>query len=71
MRRRDNGILRRASLAQDDSGYLGHLQAYVSFLNTLGEAARLNGATNFQVFWNIHMPLFMPIIVYTALTSFT
>lgn len=42
-----------------------------SIPNSIDEAARMDGATNFQVFWKIHMPLSMPIIVYTALTSFT
>ena len=44
------------------------------FLNVpreLEEAARIDGATNFQVFTRINLPLSKPIIVYTALTSFT
>ena len=35
------------------------------------EAARIDGATNFQVFMKINLPLSRPIIVYTALSSFT
>ncbi len=52
-------------------GYQVQKGFFDSIPNTLDEAARLDGATNFQVFWKIHMPLSMPIIVYTALTSFT
>ena len=37
---------------------------------TLDEAARLDGATNWQVFWKIIFPLSKPIIVYTALMAF-
>ena len=44
---------------------------FMSLPDSLLEAARLDGATNFQVFRKVHMPLSMPIIVYTALTSFT
>lgn len=52
-------------------GYQVQKGFFDSIPNTLDEAARLDGATNLQVFWKIHMPLSMPIIVYTALTSFT
>ena len=38
---------------------------------SLIEAARIDGATNFQVFMKINLPLSRPIIVYTALSSFT
>ena len=38
---------------------------------SIDEAARIDGATNFTVFRKIILPLSMPIIVYTALTSFT
>ncbi len=37
---------------------------------SLDEAARLDGATNWQVFWKIIVPLSRPIIVYTALVAF-
>ena len=37
---------------------------------SLDEAARLDGATSWQVFWKIIMPLSKPIIVYTALMAF-
>lgn len=38
--------------------------------DSLIESARLDGATNLQVFTKIVLPLSKPIIVYTALTSF-
>ena len=37
---------------------------------SLDEAARLDGATSWQVFWKIIVPLSKPIIVYTALMAF-
>ncbi|MBQ4381764.1 MAG: ABC transporter permease subunit [Oscillospiraceae bacterium] len=37
---------------------------------TLDEAARLDGATNAQIFWKIILPLSKPIIIYTILISF-
>ncbi len=39
--------------------------------NSLIESARLDGATNFQIFRKIIIPLSKPIIIYTALLSFT
>lgn len=39
--------------------------------NTLLESAKLDGATNFQSFWRVVLPLSKPIIIYTALMSFT
>ncbi len=38
---------------------------------SIDEAAKIDGATNFQIFTKINLPLSKPIIVYTALTSFT
>ncbi len=52
-------------------GYMVQKGFFDSIPNSIDEAARLDGATNFQVFCRIHMPLSAPIIVYTALTSFT
>lgn len=52
-------------------GYMVQKGFFDSIPNSIDEAARLDGATNFQVFCRIHMPLSKPIIVYTALTSFT
>jgi len=39
--------------------------------NSLVESARLDGCTNFEIFWKIILPLSKPIIIYTALMSFT
>ena len=38
---------------------------------SLDEAAKIDGATRHQIFWQIILPLSKPIIVYTALTTFT
>jgi len=38
--------------------------------NSLVESGRLDGATNFQIFSKIIVPISKPIIIYTALTSF-
>lgn len=38
---------------------------------SIDEAARIDGATNATVFWKINLPLSKPILVFTALTSFT
>ena len=37
---------------------------------TLDEAARIDGATRFQVFWRIILPLAKPIVIYTVLMAF-
>lgn len=52
-------------------GYLTQKGFFDTIPASIDEAARIDGATNFQVFLKINMPLSMPIIVYTALTSFT
>ena len=38
---------------------------------SLVESAKLDGCTNFKIFWKIILPLSKPIIIYTALMSFT
>ena len=38
---------------------------------SLVESAKLDGCTNFKSFWKIILPLSKPIIIYTALMSFT
>ena len=38
--------------------------------NTLYEAARIDGASNPRIFWQVTLPLSKPIIVYTMLTQF-
>lgn len=52
-------------------GYLTQKGFFDTIPSSIDEAARIDGATNFQVFTKINLPLSMPIIVYTALTSFT
>ena len=52
-------------------GYLTQKGFFDTISKAIDEAARIDGATNFQVFRKIHLPLSKPIIVYTALTSFT
>ncbi len=39
--------------------------------SALVESAKLDGCTNFKIFWKIILPLSKPIIIYTALMSFT
>lgn len=51
-------------------GYLTQKGFFDSIPSSIDEAARIDGATNFQVFLKINLPLSLPIIVYTALTSF-
>ncbi len=51
-------------------GYLVQKGYFDTISNTIYEAARVDGATNFQVFTKITLPLSKPIIVYTALTQF-
>lgn len=52
-------------------GYLTQKGFFDTISTSIDEAARIDGATNFKVFLKINLPLSMPIIVYTALTSFT
>ncbi len=52
-------------------GYLTQKGFFDTIPASIDEAARIDGATNFQVFTRINLPMSMPIIVYTALTSFT
>ena len=51
-------------------GYLVQKGYFDTISNTIYEAARVDGATNFQVFMKVTLPLSKPIIVYTALTQF-
>ena len=51
-------------------GYLVQKGYFDTISNTIYEAARVDGATNFQVFAKVTLPLSKPIIVYTALTQF-
>ena len=52
-------------------GYMVQKGFFDTIPASIDEAARIDGATNFIVFRKIILPLSMPIIVYTALTSFT
>lgn len=51
-------------------GYLVQKGYFDTISGTIYEAARVDGATNLQVFIKITLPLSKPIIVYTALTQF-
>ena len=51
-------------------GYLVQKGYFDSIPNTLFEAARLDGASNARVFFNITLPISKPMIVYTVLTQF-
>ena len=52
-------------------GYLTQKGFFDTIPSSIDEAARIDGATNFQIFRKINLPLSKRIIVYTALTSFT
>lgn len=51
-------------------GYLTQKGFFDTIPKEIDEAARIDGATSFQIFKRIHLPLSKPIIVYTALTTF-
>ena len=52
-------------------GYLTQKGFFDTIPSAIDEAAKIDGATNLQIFTKINLPLSKPIIVYTALTSFT
>lgn len=52
-------------------GYLTQKGFFDTISNSMYEAARIDGANNFKVFVKITLPIAMPMIVYTLLTSFT
>jgi arabinogalactan oligomer/maltooligosaccharide transport system permease protein len=52
-------------------GYMVQKGFFDTIPLNIDEAARIDGATNAQVFFKINLPLSAPIIVYTLLTSFT
>lgn len=52
-------------------GYLTQKGFFDTIPKAIDEAAKIDGATNMQVFLRINLPLAKPMIVYTALTSFT
>ena len=51
-------------------GYLVQKGYFDSIPNNIQDAARIDGASNLQIFWKITMPLSKPMLVYTALTQF-
>lgn len=60
-------------LVYSGSSGLGYLVAkgfFDTLPKALDEAAYLDGATRFQIFYQITLPLSKPIVVYTVLTSF-
>ncbi|MCH5159154.1 MAG: ABC transporter permease subunit [Clostridiales bacterium] len=52
-------------------GYLTQKGFFDTIPNSMYEAARIDGASNFKVFIKITLPIAMPMIVYTLITSFT
>ena len=52
-------------------GYLTQKGYFDTISMSIDEAAKIDGATNLDVFLRINIPLAKPMIVYTALTSFT
>lgn len=52
-------------------GYLTQKGFFDTIPNSIYDAARIDGANNFQVFVKMTLPLSKAMIVYTALTSFT
>lgn len=52
-------------------GYLTQKGFFDTISNSMYEAARIDGASNLKVFIKITLPIAMPMIVYTLLTSFT
>ena len=52
-------------------GYMVQKGFFDTIPSSIDEAARIDGATHSNAFIRIILPLSMPIIVYTALTSFT
>lgn len=51
-------------------GYLTQKGFFDTIPKEIDDAARIDGASSFQIFKRIHLPLSKPIIVYTALTTF-
>lgn len=52
-------------------GYLTQKGFFDTIPNSMYEAARIDGASNLKVFIKITLPIAMPMIVYTLITSFT
>lgn len=56
--------------ASSGMGYYVSKGFFDTIPKSLDEAARVDGATRFQVFYKIIMPLSKPIVIYTVLTAF-
>ena len=56
--------------ASSGMGYYISKGFFDTLPRSLDEAARVDGATRFQVFYKIIMPLAKPIVIYTILTAF-
>lgn len=57
-------------VASSGMGYYVSKGFFDTIPKSLDEAARIDGATRFQVFYQIIMPLSKPIVIYTILTAF-
>lgn len=57
-------------VASSGMGYYISKGFFDTIPKSLDEAARVDGATRFQVFYKIIMPLSKPIVIYTILTAF-
>ncbi|MCD8373213.1 MAG: ABC transporter permease subunit [Clostridia bacterium] len=57
--------------AQAPMGYMVQKGFFDTIPYSIDEAARIDGASNFQVFMKFTLPMSKPMLVYTALTSFT
>lgn len=56
--------------ASSGMGYYVSKGFFDTIPKSLDEAARVDGATRFQVFYKVIMPLSKPIVIYTILTAF-
>ncbi len=56
--------------ASSGMGYYVSKGFFDTIPKSLDEAARVDGATRFQVFYKVIMPLSKPIVIYTVLTAF-
>lgn len=57
-------------VASSGMGYYISKGFFDTIPKSLDEAARVDGATRFQVFYKVIMPLAKPIVIYTILTAF-
>lgn len=64
------GGLILVSVASSGMGYYVTKGFFDTVPKSLDEAARIDGATRFQIFYKIILPLAKPIVIYTILTAF-